>query len=267
MNAIALKTDKMIARIEDGIGWMIFNHPERRNAVNLAMRLAIPEILTEFQKNDEVRVVVMTGAGDKAFVSGADISEFDEMRATPEQVAEYNKQGERANEAYTALEKPLIAMIRGFCLGGGLATALKADLRFAADNAEFGIPAARLGLGYPFDALRTLTDFVGPMYASEIMFTARRFSAAEAHHMGLVNRVVAADKLEEVVCETAQMIAGNAPLTVKSAKTNIREGKKDPDRRDLALCAARVEACFKSADYIEGRHAFLEKRKPRFQGR
>ena len=267
MNAIPLKTDKMIARIEDGIGWMIFNHPERRNALNLAMRLAIPEILTEFQNNNDVRVVVMTGAGDKAFVSGADISEFDEMRATPEQCAEYNRQTERTNETFLALEKPLIAMIRGFCLGGGLATAIKADLRFASNDAEFGIPAARLGLGYAFEAVRNLADFVGPAYASEILFTGRRFSAEEAWRMGLVNRVVTAAELESVVKETAAMIAANAPLTVKAMKTNVREVRKDPDRRDLALCAARVEACFKSADYIEGRHAFLEKRKPQFQGR
>lgn len=267
MTELKLDTDKMIARIEDGIGWMIYNQPERRNAINLAMRLAIPKILAEFQANDAVRVMVITGAGDKAFVSGADISEFDEMRATPDQVAEYNRQGEAIVAAYGALEKPLIAMIRGFCLGGGLATALNADLRFAAENAEFGVPAARLGLGYPFDGVRRLADFVGPMFASEMLFTGRRFTAAEAYHMGLVNRVVANNKLDEVVRETAEMIAGNAPLTVKASKTNIREGRKDPDKRDLALCAQRVEACFKSADYIEGRHAFLEKRKPSFQGR
>lgn len=267
MSELKLDTDKMIARIEDGIGWMIYNQPEKRNAVSLAMRLAVPEILDEFQRNDEVRVVVMTGAGDKAFVSGADISEFDEMRATPEQVAEYNRQNERITGAFASLEKPLIAMIRGFCLGGGLGIALNADLRYAADDAEFGVPAARLGLGYPFDAVRKLGDFVGPLFASEMLFTARRFNAQEAYHMGLINGIVAADKLEAVVRETAGMIAANAPLTVKASKTNIREGRKDPDKRDLALCAARVEACLKSADYIEGRHAFLEKRKPQFKGR
>jgi enoyl-CoA hydratase len=267
MAQLQLDTDKMIAKIEDGIGWMIYNQPEKRNAMSHAMRVAVPKILTEFQNNPEVRVVVMTGAGDKAFVSGADISEFNEMRATPEQIAEYNAQGQKSADAFAALEKPLIAMIRGFCLGGGLATALYADIRYCADNAEFGIPAARLGLGYPFDGVRKLTDIVGPAYAAEIFFTAGRFKADQAHMMGLVNRVVPADQLEEMVIKTAKTIAGNAPLTVKAAKTNIREGRKDAANRDMALCLQRVEDCMKSDDYKEGRSAFMEKRTPQFKGR
>jgi len=264
---LKLDTDKMIARIEDGIGWMIFNQPEKRNAMSLAMRQAVPKILDEFQRNDDVRVVVMTGAGDKAFVSGADISEFDEQRATPEQIAAYNKQTEQSGQAYNNLQKPLIAMIRGFCIGGGLATALKADLRYAADNSEFGIPAARLGLGYGYDAVRGIMDFVGPAYAAEILFTARRFKAPDALRMGLVNGVLPAAELEAYVRATAAAIAENAPLTIKLAKASIREHRKDPANRDLALCQQLLDNCMSSADYIEGRHAFLEKRKAQFKGR
>jgi enoyl-CoA hydratase/carnithine racemase len=264
---LKLDTDKMIARIEDGIGWMIFNQPEKRNAMSLAMRQAVPKILEEFQKNDDVRVVVMTGAGDKAFVSGADISEFDEQRATPEQVAAYNAQAEKSSLAYGNLQKPLIAMIRGFCIGGGLATALKADLRYAADNSEFGIPAARLGLGYGYDAVRGIMDFVGPAYAAEILFTARRFKAPDALRMGLINGHLPPDQLESFVRETAKAIASNAPLTVKLAKTSIKEHRKDPADRNLALCQKQLDDCMNSADYIEGRHAFLEKRTAQFKGR
>jgi len=264
---LRLDTDKMIARIEDGIGWMIFNQPEKRNAMSLAMRQAVPKILEEFQRNDDVRVVVMTGAGDKAFVSGADISEFDEQRATPEQVAQYNKQSEISANAYNNLHKPLIAMIRGFCVGGGLATALKADLRYSADNSEFGIPAGRLGLGYGYDSVRMVMDFVGPAYAAEILFTARRFKAPDAQRMGLINGYHPPDQLETFVRETAKAIASNAPLTVKLAKTSIREHRKDPAARDLALCQQQLDACMNSEDYIEGRHAFLEKRTAQFKGR
>jgi enoyl-CoA hydratase/carnithine racemase len=264
---LKLDTDKMIARIEDGIGWMIFNQPEKRNAMSLAMRQAVPVILEEFQRNDDVRVVVMTGAGDKAFVSGADISEFNEQRATPEQIAAYNKQGEKSQAAYNNLEKPLIAMIRGFCVGGGLATALKADLRYSADNSEFGIPAGRLGLGYGYEAVRGIMDFVGPAYAAEILFTARRFKAPDAQRMGLINGYHPPDQLEAFVRETAKAIASNAPLTVKLAKTSIKEHRKDPADRDLALCQQQLDACMGSADYIEGRTAFMEKRNPQFKGR
>jgi enoyl-CoA hydratase len=264
---LKLDTDKMIARIEDGIGWMIFNQPEKRNAMSLAMRQAVPVILEEFQRNDDVRVVVMTGAGDKAFVSGADISEFDEQRATPEQIAAYNRQGEKSQAAYNNLQKPFIAMIRGFCVGGGLATALKADLRYAADNSEFGIPAARLGLGYGYEAVRGIMDFVGPAYAAEILFTARRFKATDALRMGLINGVVPAAELENYVRETAKAIAENAPLTVKLAKAAIKEHRKDPADRDLAMCQKLLDDCMGSADYIEGRHAFMEKRRAQFKGR
>jgi len=262
-----LATDKMIAEKDGGIGWMTFNSPERRNAISVAMRHAILQILEDFDADDGVRVVVMKGAGGQAFVSGADISEFEKVRNTAEQRAAYAELSARVDQAYLDLNKPLIAMINGFCLGGGLGTALSADIRIAADDAQFGIPAARMGLGYPYKSLRRLIDVVGPAYAKEVMFTARRFSAEEALRMGLVNRVVPVAELEGTVRELAATIAQNAPLTVRASKTIVNEAMKDPDARDEALCDRLYEECMASEDYKEGRHAFMEKRKPVFAGR
>ncbi len=262
-----LSTPYMLARIDDGVGWMTFNNPDRRNAMKMEMNQAIVDILGEFDRNDDVRVVVMTGAGDKAFVSGADISEFETHRSTPEGRAEFDRISADAARAFTELSKPLIAMIRGFCMGGGLATALQADLRVSAQDGQFGIPAARLGLGYGFAGIDKLTHIVGPTMAAEIMLTARRFSAEEAHQMGLINRVVPSDELEAAVAELAGTIAANAPLTVKAAKACVRETFVDPERRDLDRLAEMVETCFLSRDYQEGRSAFMEKRTAKFEGR
>lgn len=262
-----LATDKMIAEKDGGIGWMTFNSPERRNAMSVAMRHAILEILEDFNADDEVRVVVMKGAGGQAFVSGADISEFEKVRNTAEQRAAYAELSGRVDAAFLTLHKPLIAMINGFCLGGGLGTALSADIRIAADDAQFGIPAARMGLGYPFRNLKRLIGVVGPAYAKEVMFTARRFSAEEALRMGLVNRVVPVVDLEGAVRELATTIAGNAPLTVRASKTIVDEAMQDPEGRDEALCERLYEECMASEDYKEGRRAFMEKRKPEFAGR
>lgn len=262
-----LKTDRMIARKEGGIGWMIFNAPERRNAVSYEMWQAIPEILADFAKDDAVRVVVMRGEGGKAFVSGADISQFAEKRATADAVETYNRATAAAHEAMSSLDKPLIAMIQGFCIGGGVAVALDADIRIASEDSQFGVPAAKLGLGYAYDGIKALMDLVGPSYAKEIFFTAKRFTAAEAQMMGLVNRVVPADRLEEVVLDYARTIAENAPLTIRAVKATVAEGLKNPEERDLARIDRMVKACFASQDYVEGRTAFMEKRKPMFQGR
>ena len=264
---LELDTPYMLARIEDGVGWMTFNNPDRRNAMKMEMNRAIVHVLDEFERTDDVRVVVMHGAGDKAFVSGADISEFETHRSTPEGRAEFDRVSAEAGAAFAALGKPLIAMIRGFCMGGGLATALQADLRISADDGQFGIPAARLGLGYGFSGIDKLTHIVGPTMAAEIMLTARRVSADEAHHMGLVNRVVPVADLESTTRELAATIVANAPLTVRAAKACVRETFVDPGRRDLARLAEMVETCFLSRDYQEGRRAFMEKRTARFEGR
>ena len=209
----------------------------------------------------------MSGAGDRAFVSGADISEFEKLRNTPEQIEIYDAATSASNKALRSLDKPLIAMIRGFCVGGGLAISLAADLRIAADDGQFGVPAAKLGLGYGYAGIKELMNIVGPSYAKEIFFTGQRFNAAQAEMMGLVNRVVPVSELESTVDSYARTIADNAPLTVKAAKAAVNEGTKNSGERDLDRVAALVEACFNSDDYKEGRRAFMEKRPPLFQGR
>ena len=229
-----LPTDKMLARKEGGIGWMTFNNPARRNALSYEMRLAILQILEDFETDASVRVIVMLGAGDKSFVAGADISQFDAMRATPEQQAEYERVSQAVLKRYSTLTKPLIAMIRGFCLGGGLQTALAADLRIASDDSTFGIPAGKLGIAYAWPSVAKLVEIVGPARAKEILFTARRIPADEALRMGLVNQVVAAGDLDMKVRELASTIAGNAPLSIIAAKRAIDELVKDPADRDEA---------------------------------
>ena len=265
--ALDLGTDKMIATKADGIGWMIFNNPERRNAVSVAMREAVPKILDAFASDDEVRVLVMRGAGDKAFVSGADISEFDQRRDSPEAARQYDDGAVQVDAAFRAFHKPVIAMLRGFAMGGGLLLALRADIRIAADDLQFGIPAARLGLGYSHRGVRALIDAVGPAYASEILLSGARFGADDALRMGIVNRVVAPEQLEPAVLELAGAIASNAPLTIRALKAAITETQRDPGDRDLAMVEEFVSACFASEDYIEGRRAFAEKRQPEFTGR
>jgi enoyl-CoA hydratase len=264
---VTMTADKMIARKADGIGWMIFNNPERHNAVSLEMWEAAIEIIADFQRDDAVRVVVVRGAGEKSFVSGADISKFDDERAEQDAVKRYDAATEGAYTSLRAMEKPTIAMIQGYCIGGGANLAVCCDLRIASENARFAIPAAKLGLGYGFARVRRLLDVVSPAFAKEIFFTARQFSAEEARIMGLVNRVVSHADLETYVTDYARQIAENAPLTVKSIKRIVAEAVKDPTERDLALCERLVRECFESEDYAEGRRAFAEKRKPAFQGR
>ena len=262
-----LKTTKMLAHVEDGIGWITFNSPERRNAISLEMWEGLGVILESFQNDKDVRVVVMKGAGDKAFVSGADISEFDTKRGSAEQKKQYGEVSANANRWLGKLDKPLIAMIQGFCIGGGLATALSADVRFATPDSTFGIPAAKLGLGYDYGGLKALCNLVGPSRAKDIMFSARFLKVEEALRIGLINFVVSRDELEKEVKDYARMVAANAPLTVKAAKAAANEAMKDAANRDLDSINAMVNACFDSEDYKEGRVAFKEKRKPSFQGR
>jgi enoyl-CoA hydratase len=246
---------------------VIFNNPARRNAVSLEMWEATARILDNFGKDNDVRVVVLTGAGDKAFVSGADISRFENERANEEAVARYNQTVERANAAIYEYPKPTIAMIRGFCIGGGVGLALCCDLRICSDDSRFAVPAAKLGLGYAYQGLKKLVDVVGPSFAKEIFYTARQFDAEEARAMGLVNRVVKADELEAYVKKYADTIGENAPMTIATTKFIIGEVVKDESKRDLAKCAAMVKKCFESDDYTEGRRAFMEKRTPVFTGR
>jgi enoyl-CoA hydratase len=270
MTAVAtleLPTERMIGRIEGPVGWMVFNNPARRNAVSADMWAAIPLILDRFESDPAVRVIVLAGAGDRAFVSGADISEFEQQRSSPETVAAYDKVSEAAGKRLAACEKPTIAMINGWCIGGGVGIAVGCDLRIAGAGSRFGVPAARLGLGYAAAGVKKLLDLVGPAYTKEIFLTARHSTASEALAMGLVNRVVPDGELRAVVQTYCDTIARNAPLTMAALKQTVTQLLAIPERADLALCERLVRGCFDSADYVEGRRAFMEKRPPAFQGR
>jgi len=260
-------TERMIAQKEGAIGWITFNNPARHNAVSMDMWEGLFDIVSDYGRDDAVRVIVVKGAGEKAFVSGADISEFEEKRSSPETTQAYREIAERASTALKTVGKPTIAMIRGYCIGGGVSTALSCDIRIAAEGSKYAVPAAKLGLGYEYDGVRKLMDVVGPSFAKEIFFTARQFTAAEALAMGLINRVLPGDQLEAFVRDYAAAIAANAPLTMASIKTIVGEALKDESVRDAQLCEQVVDRCFNSADYVEGRQAFMEKRKPVFRGR
>jgi enoyl-CoA hydratase len=260
-------TDKMISERDGAIGRMIFNNPARHNAVSADMWKSVGDIMIDFNKDDAIRVVILTGAGEKAFISGADISKFEDERANADAEAQYHANEEHASHNLVNSPKPTIAMIRGYCIGGGVGTAISCDIRICSENARFAIPAARLGLGYEYGGVKRLVDLIGPSFTKEIFFTARQFSAAEAQTMGLVDRVVPDDQLETYVREYADTIAGNAPMTVQAVKQSVLEGAKDPNDRNIALCDQMVETCNASEDYSEGRQAFMEKRKPVFVGR
>jgi len=259
-------TDKLLVEVAGPVATVTFNNPARRNALSAAMRAALPPALAALNADGDVRVVVVTGAGEAAFASGADISEFGAQRTDPADRAAYDRGQAALTAAWAAVDKPVIAMIRGFCLGGGLVTALQADIRIAADDSQFGIPAARLGLGYGFSGVSALMNLIGPARTAEVLFSARRFPAAEALQMGLVNQVVPAGDLRAAVSGLAEDISRNAPLTIAAAKAAIREASVPAGQRDLARVQAMVEACFRSADYLEGQRAFAEKRPPAFTG-
>jgi enoyl-CoA hydratase len=259
-------TDTLLVDIDDGIAVVTFNRPEKHNAMSVAMRTALSPTLQALQEDPAVRVVVLTGAGDRAFVSGADISEFGDLRTSPEARAEYDRVAAETAAAWASLEKPIVAMIRGFCIGGGLMTAMQADIRIAAADAQFAIPAARLGLGYGFAGVEALVDLVGRGWAAEILFSGRRLNATEALRIGLVNDVVAVEDLRSTATTLATTISQNAPLTVAACKVAIAQTRQVPDRRDTQRLAGLIEACFRSEDYREGQAAFAEKRRPRFQG-
>ena len=257
----------MLADVDPPIGTMTFNNPARYNAVSSAMWERASEIIDAFAADDAVRVMVVTGAGEKAFVSGADISEFESQQSNAEAHAVHQALTNSARDKLINIGKPSIAKIRGYCLGGGVATALACDIRICSDDSRFSIPAGRLGVGYEYEGIRHLVEVVGPSFAKEIFFTARMFSAQEAKDMGLVDRVVPAAELDTYVRDYALMIAGNAPLTIKAAKVSVLQALKDPADRDLDLCEQLVDECHASTDYTEGRTAFTEKRKPNFTGR
>ncbi len=267
MQTLSLKTEKILAHSDDdGLGWITFNNPMRHNALSLEMWQGLADALDRLEKDSHVRVLILRGAGGKAFASGADITEFDKKRNSAEQKAHYGEIAGRANRALATLEKPLIAMIQGYCIGGGLATALAADLRFATPESQFGIPAAKLGLGYDYSGIARLASIVGPAHASDILFSARLLTADEAVQMGLVDFSVAPENLETEVRNYARRIAANAPMTLRAAKAALRAFERGGRREDVAEVQRLVNACFDSDDYKEGRKAFQQKRTPDFRG-
>lgn len=269
MSALDLKTPRILAEVQGGVGWITFNHPERRNAMSLDMWQGLGIAAEAFERDPAVRAVAMKGAGGKAFVSGADISEFEQHRADAAQKQTYDEIAARGHAGLASLTKPLIAMIEGYCVGGGLAIALAADVRFAAASSRFAIPAARLGLGYDYRGVAALARLVGPSTAKDILFSARFLEADEALRVGLVNCVVDdGAPLGERVAAYAAQIAANAPLTVHAAKQALQAFEHYSDAAEGAdAVAALVLRCFDSEDYLEGRRAFLAKRQPQFQGR
>lgn len=259
-------TPKILARKQDGIGWLTINQPEKRNAISLAMWDLIAAAAEDFAADEAVRVVVIHGAGGKAFASGADISEFDRVRADAAAQEAYGRRSAEARRRLEGMGKPLLAMIQGFCIGGGYALALLADIRIASSDSRFGIPAAKLGIAYGYESLARLVALAGPAMAKEILFTGRQLDAGEALRLGLVNRVVSPEELEAAVTDMAAQIARNAPLSIRASREAIDQiaGAAPQDR---ARIEALNRACFDSQDYAEGRRAFQEKRPPRFTGR
>ncbi len=258
---------ELIIKKENAIGFVIFSNPAKLNAVSYDMWKALPPALAAFEADPGIRVIVITGDGDKAFISGADISQFEKARGSAEAQAMYNNAVAEAYAAPVTCTKPVIARIRGVCIGGGLGLAAACDLRFAADDAVFRMPAARLGLGYNFPGIRRFVQLLGQANAADIFFSARKFDAADAMRMGFLNRVVPAADLDREVADYCTTLAENAPLTIAAAKFTIRQTAEDSDTRDMTKVQGMIDACFASADYKEGRTAFMEKRKPNFKGR
>jgi enoyl-CoA hydratase len=259
--------NSIITRHEAPLGWLIVNRPQVKNALNFEAWRAIVAAMDELNADPDVRVIIMRGITADSFISGADISEFPSHRANAEQARAYRDAPGNATNALSQSPKPVLAMIAGICIGGGLQVALSCDVRIAARGTRFGIPAARLGLAYPLEGVLSLSQIAGPANARDILMSARIFDAEEAFAMGLINRLVEPAELESVVRDYATRMASNAPLTMATAKATIREGLKDAEVRDAKKIAAMVSQCFDSEDYREGVKAFLEKRRPNFQGR
>jgi enoyl-CoA hydratase len=260
-------TERVQAWTEGSTLHIRFNNPAKHNALSVDMWQAVPPLLAQAERDDAIRLVVFSGAGEKAFVSGADISQFEDMRAAREAVKVYEAMAEEALMSIYRCGKPTLACIRGFCIGGGVNVAISCDFRIASEDAVFAIPAARLGLGYRLSALKNLVNLVGVGVAKDLFFTARRIDAAEAKSVGLVTRVAAADRLPELLAEYTSTMGANAPLTIFAGKKIIEEMLKDDADLDRDLCKRLILDCFESEDYAEGRRAFMEKRKPVFRGK
>jgi enoyl-CoA hydratase len=261
-----MQDHKVIGHKDGPVGHIIFNNPAKLNAVSLDMWEVVHDLLTGYTKDNAVQVVVVSGAGGKAFVSGADISKFESERANMEAQKRYDSISGKSYDLLYNFPKPTLAKITGYCIGGGMNLAGCCDLRFCNEGARFGIPAAKLGVGYGFERVRRLSESIGLPKTLEVIYTGRQFSAQEALDMGFVQRVTADRDLDAAVAETTALIAQNAPLTIALAKAAAREMGKPQTERDFARLDAMLKACFDSKDYVEGRRAFMEKRKPNFRG-
>lgn len=259
-------TDHIVAEKRGAAGWLTFNDPQRHNAISYAMWEAIPVVLQAFAEDPGIRAVVLQGAGGKAFVSGANISQFDTLRSGEEAVQAYERVAEAAQLALYDYDKPTLAYIQGYCIGGGLNIALCCDIRLASEGSSFAIPAGKLGLGYRLTAIRNLVTAVGPANALEIFLTAARYTAQEAKELGLLSKVASTEELPAVLEKMLSQIQANAPLTLRAGKRMIRQMQQLGPEVDVEGMRRLVMECFESNDYREGRKAFAEKRAPVFTG-
>jgi len=258
---------ELIVEKKGSVGYITFSNPTKMNAMTVQMWAGVPKAISAFDADPEVRVIVVAGDGEKAFISGADISQFNELRASAQAQEDYEEAVSGAMNAPVDCSKPIIAKIRGFCFGGGLGMAAACDIRICTEDATFRMPAARLGLGYGHKGIKRFTDIIGLANATDIFVTARRFDAVDALRMGFVSKVCTASELDATIDLYTKMISENAPLTVAASKYNIRQVCAHPDEQDLEEAVRMVEKCFASEDFKEGRNAFLEKRQAQFKGR
>jgi enoyl-CoA hydratase len=258
--------ERILVERANGIGRITFNNPARHNAMNQSMWERMGEAAADLDADKDVRVIVLTGAGERSFVSGADISEFAEHRESDAGVKGFDRAVDKSLKALGAVAKPTIARIDGYCIGGGLAVALACDIRVCTDFSTFGIPAAKLGIGYVFDDIRKLYQLVGPSYTAEILYTGRQFTSEEARYMGLANQVLPRDGLDAHMEDLLGRIAANAPLSIAAVKRTVIELNRREDAQNKAACDAMVAACIASNDIEEGRAAFMEKRPANFTG-
>ena len=265
--AMTLTSGLVGAETTGAIGWLIWDNPTKLNALSPGMSEDALTVIEAYEADPAIKVVVMRGAGRKAFISGGDIKSFDKTRADAETARLAREAPAKLRLKLLNLEKPLIAMIYGYCLGGGLGMALNADMRFASSDAQFSVPAALRGIAYAPEGLKSLVDLVGPSIAKDIMFSGRRLKTDEALRIGLINRVVDVEELEAVTVAYAETLAANAPLSIRASKFFINQLGLERAQRDEARMDAMQREAEGSEDFKEATLSFVEKRKPVFHGR